>query len=221
MNGRPWTTGERKTLIEMSKRGCSVNEIAEIVNRAPSTVSRQKRKLGLPASINRPWTTAEEGKLREMVAAGKSKKEIGAALGRTPGACGEKRRALKIPMPLNNWTQEDDDKLASLADAEVDKREIAKIMGRTLYAIQHRCYILGIKQPQKERIKKRKKTKSTERQTEPKGSLCWRCNKACIRGCRWADRFEPVSGWDTTPNGRSYQVNACPEFEPDGKWRAK
>lgn len=223
MNGRPWTTGETKTVREMTKQGYSTSEIAQFLNRPKSTVKQQKRKLELSESNIRPWTKAEEDKLRELFLAGKSKKEIGAALGRTPCACTSKRQELKLYVPPRIWTQEDDNKLASLTAAGVSKKEIAQTLGRTADAIKRRCYVLGIEAPKSERLKNQKKTKSTDEPTEPKGSLCWRCNKACIRGCSWAARFEPVPGWNAKPNGRSYHVDACPEFEPDRpkEWRAK
>ena len=54
------------------------------------------------------------------------------------------------------------------------------------------------------------------------------CNTLCVRcgnfagGCEWADRFEPVPGWEAKETGRnsyyggsSYDVIACPKFRPD------
>ena len=60
--------------------------------------------------------------------------------------------------------------------------------------------------------------------TKTKDTLCWECKKATGCGdCPWANRFEPVDGWDATPTeiktvGRieqSYIVNDCPLFERD------
>lgn len=58
-------------------------------------------------------------------------------------------------------------------------------------------------------------------------SLCWECARVYAnRGCPWANRFEPVPGWDAEEtllisydgeahNVRSYNVRACPLFNRD------
>jgi hypothetical protein len=58
----------------------------------------------------------------------------------------------------------------------------------------------------------------------PKGykeQPCCTCSKA-IGGCAWADRFEPVAGWDAVPTiirqekGRdmdSFAILRCPDYE--------
>lgn len=52
--------------------------------------------------------------------------------------------------------------------------------------------------------------------------LCWTCRKAC-GGCSWADSFTPVEGWEAVPNVsstgeiRGYDIQGCPEYEPDPK----
>lgn len=214
MNRGPWSPEETAVLIEMTNRGCTAAQIAVEINRSRKSVSERKHRLGLSAAASRPWTRAEEDRLVEMIAAGKSKKEIGEALGRTPAACAQKRLAMNLPV-CAYWTGEEDDRLEELAEAGKSRREIAAIMGRSESAIRQRCNMLDIKKPRTEQDRR----KEREEPAEPKGTLCWRCNKACTRGCSWAARFEPVSGWDATPNGKSYQVNACPEFEPDKKWR--
>lgn len=212
MNRGPWSPEETAVLIEMTNRGCTAAQIAVEINRSRKSVSERKHRLGLSVVTSRPWTKAEEDRLAEMIAAGKSKKEIGEALGRTPAACAQKRLAMNLPV-CAYWTGEEDDRLEELAEAGKSRREIAAIMGRSESAIRQRCNMLDIKGQRKER----------EEPAEPKGTLCWRCNKACIRGCSWAERFEPVPGWNATPNGRSYHVDACPEFEPDRpkEWRSK
>ena len=58
---------------------------------------------------------------------------------------------------------------------------------------------------------------------------CWDCKKA-LGGCSWSRDFTPVEGWIATPTykagnyskkrGRlppmkSYQIEYCPEFEPE------
>lgn len=55
---------------------------------------------------------------------------------------------------------------------------------------------------------------------------CWDCVNAC-GGCEWADRLEPVPGWDATPTQRvlkcgggrggtrieaSFVIHSCPKF---------
>ena len=51
--------------------------------------------------------------------------------------------------------------------------------------------------------------------------LCWEC-KNYAGGCEWADRFEPVPGWDARQTIldqggermiRSYCIYKCPKFE--------
>lgn len=58
------------------------------------------------------------------------------------------------------------------------------------------------------------------RKTQP----CWGCKHAC-GGCSWSQSFIPVPGWDATETFvdpskcggayKSYQIEKCPEFEPD------
>ena len=52
---------------------------------------------------------------------------------------------------------------------------------------------------------------------------CWNCAK-CFGGCSWSRDFIPVDGWKATPTIKrntnhpdveSYQIEYCPEFEPD------
>lgn len=70
-------------------------------------------------------------------------------------------------------------------------------------------------------------------------SICWKCRKSSGgRGCPWADKFEPVPGWEAiegkiwftskyqdgtayrheTP---TYDVHYCPLFEMEGKEKIK
>ncbi|MCI7428540.1 MAG: hypothetical protein MSS83_05485 [Methanobrevibacter sp.] len=52
-----------------------------------------------------------------------------------------------------------------------------------------------------------------------KKSLCWSC-KNCYSGCSWSKNFEPVEGWDATPQTfdryDSFLVRSCPLYENDG-----
>lgn len=56
-----------------------------------------------------------------------------------------------------------------------------------------------------------------------KDTLCWSCEK-CTGGsdCPWANRFEPVEGWDAVPTkikmtpekeSDSFKVLSCPLFK--------
>lgn len=55
---------------------------------------------------------------------------------------------------------------------------------------------------------------------------CWSCKRSTPGcGCPWAERFEPVKGWDAIPcelnyycNGKkvsSYEIHNCPEYDAD------
>jgi hypothetical protein len=61
-----------------------------------------------------------------------------------------------------------------------------------------------------------------------RSTLCWKCQRAVgLNMCEWADRFEPVEGWDAEEtsiqlhaNGivettQSFMVRSCPKFIPD------
>lgn len=61
-------------------------------------------------------------------------------------------------------------------------------------------------------------------------TLCWKCGNACTKGCSWAEKLEPVDGWDAayspvkTGWGEtidSYIVFGCPEYKQDARIRAK
>lgn len=70
--------------------------------------------------------------------------------------------------------------------------------------------------------KKQKKAPKIEYQSK---QPCWDCVNAC-GGCEWADRLEPVPGWDATPTQRvlkcgrkggtqieaSFVIHSCPKF---------
>ena len=55
-------------------------------------------------------------------------------------------------------------------------------------------------------------------------TLCWNCAKACGHECPWAERFEPVQGWDAIPvksrTADSYIVISCPLFSRDERLKA-
>lgn len=55
-------------------------------------------------------------------------------------------------------------------------------------------------------------------------NICFDCQRALpLRGCPWADKFEPVEGWTATPvtiktnitHRDSYNITACPLFLQD------
>lgn len=51
--------------------------------------------------------------------------------------------------------------------------------------------------------------------------LCWDCQRALpLRGCPWADNFQPVEGWTAFPkmiegNVPTYAIRECPLFLAD------
>lgn len=55
-------------------------------------------------------------------------------------------------------------------------------------------------------------------------NICFDCQRALpLRGCSWADNFQPVEGWTATPvtiktnisHRDSYNITACPLFLQD------
>lgn len=58
---------------------------------------------------------------------------------------------------------------------------------------------------------------------KPKDTLCWQCKKSTSGSdCPWANRFEPVDGWNATSSivkmgldrtQESFFVHECPLFE--------
>ena len=48
-----------------------------------------------------------------------------------------------------------------------------------------------------------------------KFSLCWDCANSTNNGCAWAERFEPVDGWEAEANKNGFRVLNCPEFIRD------
>ena len=59
-------------------------------------------------------------------------------------------------------------------------------------------------------------------------TLCWECSHSVHNKCSWARNFIPVDGWDaerttcarqslSCPDGESYIVKSCPQFEADTK----
>lgn len=53
----------------------------------------------------------------------------------------------------------------------------------------------------------------------PKPTLCWDCQNSVLKGCTWADHYEPVEGWSAEKHmvdGQvSYLVKECPCFVRD------
>ena len=98
--------------------------------------------------------------------------------------------------------------------------ELTRMTGRE-YSVSMICNYanrMGIrKKERKMRIVAEKKVK------EYKQTLCWWCANAVPgRGCEWADRFEPVPGWDAEPtvlrlgsgfgSQGSFLVKSCGKF---------
>ena len=58
-------------------------------------------------------------------------------------------------------------------------------------------------------------------------TLCWRCRRSFLNGCSWAEKFEPVKGWNAIQRTISiswgtedrqvetYTVIGCPLFKDD------
>ena len=73
-----------------------------------------------------------------------------------------------------------------------------------------------------DRPKRKRKCGAT---TPTPASLCWDCQRAAgADRCCWADKFEPVPGWDavktkTMTGLTSYAVKNCPAFLRDKKRR--
>lgn len=43
-------------------------------------------------------------------------------------------------------------------------------------------------------------------------NLCWGCSKATGK-CMWSEDLLPIPGWDAEPDGDSYKIRDCPQFE--------
>ena len=66
------------------------------------------------------------------------------------------------------------------------------------------------------------KEQRSQRQTTKKEQLCWSCARALPnKGCEWADKYEPVPGWEAIPTTRqqrgcaalhSYRITDCPKY---------
>lgn len=79
--------------------------------------------------------------------------------------------------------------------------------------------------------KPRKKAETDEIEKRTGGGigsqqLCWNCKRACNTAdhkCPWADRGEPIEGWNATPTRwkdrdiemRSFDITECPLFIKD------
>lgn len=54
-----------------------------------------------------------------------------------------------------------------------------------------------------------------------KFTLCWDCQRAVEKSCRWSKSFKPVPGWDAEEHkmkdvpGSTYCVKECPMFVRD------
>ena len=53
--------------------------------------------------------------------------------------------------------------------------------------------------------------------TVTKPTLCWDCKKSTTKECSWAEKLEPVDGWEAIPCNKkefdSFSVIRCPEFQ--------
>ena len=52
---------------------------------------------------------------------------------------------------------------------------------------------------------------------QTKETLCVTCDKACRKGCSWADELIPVDGWTAEENKHGYLVIECPEYQKEDK----
>lgn len=115
---------------------------------------------------------------------------------------------------MKKFTSEDDKYI--LAHYVTDSvEEIADALGRSPDAIKRRFNMY--------------KREAMQERHNGSDTLCWFCQRAANKGrvCSWADRFEPVEGWQaievivrsqdgTIPKPlQSYKVIECPLFVPD------
>ena len=48
--------------------------------------------------------------------------------------------------------------------------------------------------------------------------LCWSCSKACGGSdCSWANKLQPVEGWEAEPSIVTYRIIECPLYEKETK----
>ena len=106
---RAWTTGEIRTLREMTLAGRSRGEIAAALGRSKETVSAKAGQLGgefLLHGPRRAWADEELNTLTDMARQGRSLKDISAALSRSKGGCRQKLRRIFGSKPLTHAREE-------------------------------------------------------------------------------------------------------------------
>ena len=60
------------------------------------------------------------------------------------------------------------------------------------------------------------KAAKTKNAFDERFNMCIDCVN-CIGGCSWSMDFIPVEGWEAIPEGISYRIISCPEFESEYK----
>lgn len=106
---RFWTTGEIRTLREMTRAGRSRREISAALGRSTADVKAKAGQLGgefLPHGPRHAWTDEELHTLTDMARQGHSLKGISAALGRCEGGCHKKLRSIFGQKPLTHAREE-------------------------------------------------------------------------------------------------------------------
>ena len=106
---RAWTTGEIRTLREMTLAEWSRGEIAAALGRSKKAVYSKVGQLGgefLLRGPRRAWADEELHTLTDMARQGRSLKNISAALSRCEGSFRQKLRSIFGQKPLTHAREE-------------------------------------------------------------------------------------------------------------------
>lgn len=144
---KQWSEEDNKFLVENYNK-MSYREIAEILNRAESTISLKAKKLGLNKSRSK-WNEEEVQYLKDNYMF-KTYKQIADELGKSTTAIAEKLKALDLrgkKSKCTNWSEYEDNFLKENVGS-LSYSEISKQINRSISSISNRVYEKGLVTPE-------------------------------------------------------------------------
>jgi hypothetical protein len=145
-----WSKNEINKLIELNKMGNTPEEISEVLNRTPFTISQKISKLNKQFNLNlklsrKIWNANDIATLKELSKQNYTARKVAEIMGRTKSsiqsACDH--MGIKLRSSFRKWTEADNEFLLQNFKCK-NKREIMEHLNKPWTSILKRAAILGV-----------------------------------------------------------------------------
>ncbi len=146
---RPWSRKDDRQLIRLIDIK-PMSEIAELLGRTNSSVTRRVSLLGIQSHRGRAWSEREESLLVQLYSS-QTIRELSRRFGRTEGAI--RGRVFRLGLKKSvHWTSELDASLRSLSRSGIEDEIIAAALNTSVVAVrQRRLQLLILIRPARRR----------------------------------------------------------------------